>query len=95
MIDHYFPWIRNCVGYFNKKFFLLLLIYGAASTITMAVALAPYLLDACTRMSGALDFLLVFAWVLALMLGVALCCFLAFHVCPSPRIVSHSDNYMF
>jgi palmitoyltransferase len=27
MMDHHCPWVNNCIGYENKKHFILLLIY--------------------------------------------------------------------
>jgi len=26
-MDHHCPWINNCIGFWNRKYFLLLLIY--------------------------------------------------------------------
>lgn len=32
-LDHHCPFIKNCVGFHNHKFFLLLLVYGACTSI--------------------------------------------------------------
>ena len=43
-MDHYCPWLANCVGYFNHKFFILFIIYATVasgwSTISVAHLLA-------------------------------------------------------
>lgn len=79
-LDHMCPWIRQAVGYFNKKYFFLLIFYGACSLVGFTVALGPRFFFACKRMVDVFDFFLVFGWVFALLLGIVLCVFTCFHI---------------
>lgn len=38
-MDHHCPWINNCVGFWNRKYFLLLLIYVFISTYYIGLTL--------------------------------------------------------
>jgi palmitoyltransferase len=39
-MDHHCPWINNCVGFWNRKHFLLLLMYVLGITYFTAIAMA-------------------------------------------------------
>ena len=38
-MDHHCPWINNCIGFWNRKFFILLLIYVLVVTYFVAFAM--------------------------------------------------------
>jgi len=79
-MDHYCPWIRNCVGYYNKKYFFLLVMYGSMTLIGYCISLGPRFTYACKHLHSALDFFIVLGWILALLMGTIVTCFAVFHI---------------
>jgi len=48
-LDHHCPWINNCVGFSNHKYFLQCLIYALASCVFALATASPYLYETSKR----------------------------------------------
>ena len=47
-MDHFCPWLNNCIGFYNYKFFYLFILYMAALTIFMLVTMTPTFVNEVT-----------------------------------------------
>ena len=80
-MDHHCPWIFNCVGFNNHKFFILLLVYTVASCLFVSFTLPAQWAQIYAETAGFFPaFIGTVVNLLCLILGVVVAVFLGFHL---------------
>jgi hypothetical protein len=81
-MDHHCPWIYNCVGFGNHKYFFLLLFYSSAASIFAAVTMGWTVRDVIETDDPSLSelFLVLFGETLASFMALIVTGFFAFHI---------------
>lgn len=92
-MDHYCPWINNCVGFKNYKFFILLVIYGSLASLVGIATTIPELILCIGVLLGADEgnvwkvYILQTSDILAFLMFGSLAVFLA--VLLAPMLFTH------
>eukprot|EP00929_Paragymnodinium_shiwhaense_P012829 TRINITY_DN120720_c0_g1_i1.p1 TRINITY_DN120720_c0_g1~~TRINITY_DN120720_c0_g1_i1.p1 ORF type:complete len:419 (+),score=53.61 TRINITY_DN120720_c0_g1_i1:201-1457(+) len=80
-MDHHCPWIYNCVGFYNYKYFFLLLWYSMLDCHLIIWTMAESVQWAFMQDPELHHmFFLFFGWILAFFLGVLVTLFFGFHI---------------
>ncbi|OEH77360.1 zinc finger dhhc domain-containing protein [Cyclospora cayetanensis] len=81
-MDHHCPWLANCVGWGNHKYFMLLLLYGALTCLFVGATMVESLIKVVREPKAEFGemFALLLGSTLDLLLFVVLLLFGAFHV---------------
>ena len=86
-MDHYCPWLANCVGYFNHKFFMLFIVYASIASGWTTISVAQLLamssagyLAKSQALSAAQIFFLSEGLCISSLISLILTPFAGFHV---------------
>lgn len=81
-MDHHCPWVANCIGFYNYKYFLNMLFYASVTSLIVVVTAYPVFLAMLGNddINIYLAYFVVTAWILSVAFCLVITAFFSFHL---------------
>lgn len=81
-MDHHCPWVANCVGFYNHKYFINMLFYSSVTALLVCVTSYPVFIStlASESVDLGLAYFIVTSWILVTAFALVITIFFFLHV---------------
>lgn len=82
-MDHHCPWVSNCIGFYNYKFFINMLFYVSLTSGFVVYTMSPiinHVIEHCDKIDTKLSYYIITTYILCCALWLVVTGFFIFHL---------------